>query len=328
MKRKSIVFIAIVFFVLPPSPLLAPSSAWVEEFPAFTRKRDIIYGRKVGLSLTMDVIAPKKANGLGVIFIVSGGWISAADIIKPEAYRAFLERGYTVFAVLHGSQPKYTIPEIVEDVHRAVRFIRHHAKDYRIDPDRIAITGGSSGGQLALTIATAGTKGDSTSRDPVERQSSRVQAAGCFCPPTDFLNWGKPGRIMDVRRMGSTRQLRPFASAIDFKAYDPERGVLVSIVDEVQVKEILRSISPMAHVSADDPPTLVLHGDKDELVPLEQSERFIAKLKDAGVPAKLMVKKDCGHAWLDLVKDMRYLAEWFDEQLKDKAKDRAKAGPR
>jgi acetyl esterase/lipase len=271
------------------------------------------------------VFTPKKANGLGVIFVISGGWVSAADVIKPNVYRAFLERGYTVFAILHGSQPKYTIPEIVEDVHRAVRFIRHHAKEYRIDPDRIGITGGSSGGQLALTIATAGTKGGSKAHDPVDRESSRVQAAACFCPPSDFLNWGKPGRVLDSRRMASIPQLKLFASAVDFKIYDPERGVLVSIVDEEKVKEILRGVSPAAHVSADDPPILLVHGDKDELVPLQQSESLVAKLKEAGVPAKLIVKKDCGHVWLDLIKDMRLAAEWFDQHLKDKAKDRVKA---
>lgn len=320
MKRMSIVLLVFVLFASSPSSLIAPPSARVDDGPAFTRTRDVIYGRKVGLSLTMDVFTPKKANGLGVAFVISGGWYSSVDIIKPEAYRAFLERGYTLFAVLTSSQPKYTIPEIVEDVHRAVRFIRHHAKDYRIDPDRLALTGGSSGGQLALTVAMSGKKGDSNARDPVDRESSRVQAAACFCPPTDFLNWGKPGRIMDVRRMGSTPQLRVFASAVDFKVYDGEKGVYVPLIDEEQVKEILRGISPITHVSADDPPTLVMHGDKDDLVPIQQSESFIAKLKEAGVTAKLIVKQDAGHAWLDLVKDMKYLAEWFDEQLKDKAK--------
>ena len=104
-----------------------------------------------------------------------------------------LKRGYTVFAVVHGSQPRYTIPEIVADMNRAVRFIRYHAADYHIDPDRIGITGGSAGGHLSLMQGTAGDKGNPDAKDPIDRTSSRVQAVACFFPPTDFLNYGKPG---------------------------------------------------------------------------------------------------------------------------------------
>ena len=106
-----------------------------------------------------------------------------------------LKRGYTVFAVVHGSQPKYTIPEILEDINRAVRFIRHHAKDYRVDPDRLGIAGASAGGHLSLMQGTSGDLGNKGAKDPIDRESSRVQAVACYFPPTDFLNYGKPGEI-------------------------------------------------------------------------------------------------------------------------------------
>src|SRR5438874_11429462 len=99
----------------------------------YTRQEDVIYGRKFGMALTMDVFTPKKdANGAAIIFVVSGGWFSAHQAINPSTgwFDEFIKRGYTVFAVVHGSQPKFTIPEILQDMHRAVRFIRHHAKDY------------------------------------------------------------------------------------------------------------------------------------------------------------------------------------------------------
>src|SRR5579875_2758020 len=96
--------------------LLAAGTLRAEDDSAYTRTRDVIYGRKAGLALTMDVIAPKeKPNGLGIIFIVSGGWRSHPGAIRPEMYAPFLRHGYTVFAVVHGTQPKFTIPEIVED---------------------------------------------------------------------------------------------------------------------------------------------------------------------------------------------------------------------
>src|SRR5438045_1243368 len=79
--------------------------------PAFTRTEDVIYGRKFGTALTMDVLTPKSgANGAAVIWVVSGGWFSSHDAIRPPFLAELLRRGYTVFAVVHGSQPKFTIP--------------------------------------------------------------------------------------------------------------------------------------------------------------------------------------------------------------------------
>ena len=90
------------------------------------RTEDVIYGRKFGMALTMDVLAPKEnANNRGIIFCVSGGWFSGKPGANFGFGKVYVERGYTVFAVVHGSQPKFTIPEVLEDMHRAVRFIRH-----------------------------------------------------------------------------------------------------------------------------------------------------------------------------------------------------------
>src|SRR5262249_30363964 len=99
--------------------------------PPFDRKIDVVYGRKHGMALTMDVFTPTaNANGAAIVWIVSGGWFSAHGAINPRMIDEFLKRGYTVFAVVHGSQPRFTIPEITEDLNRAVRFIRHNAKEY------------------------------------------------------------------------------------------------------------------------------------------------------------------------------------------------------
>src|SRR5208337_118017 len=130
------------------------------------------------------VFTPKvNANGAAVVWVISGGWFSAHEAINPAPVEELLKRGYTVFAVVHGSQPRYTLPEIVADMNRAVRFIRYHAADYSIDPDRIGITGGSAGGHLSLMQGTAGDKGKPDASDPIDRTSSRVQAVACFFPP-------------------------------------------------------------------------------------------------------------------------------------------------
>src|SRR5947199_10259447 len=108
------------------APLLVAllSLASVHAQDAVKRTEDVIYGRKFGVSLTMDVFQPAQPNGVGVIWMVSGGFFSSKEAINPGFYKTFLDRGYTVFAVVHGSQPMFHIDEIEQDIHRAVRFIR------------------------------------------------------------------------------------------------------------------------------------------------------------------------------------------------------------
>jgi len=159
----------------------------------YTRIEDVIYGRKFGTALTLDVFKPEKPNGAAAIVIVSGGFYSSHDAINPVFMKPLMERGYTVFAVVHGAQPRFIIPEINQDIHRAVRFIRFNAAKYGVDTDKFGVTGASAGGHLCLTLATQGGPGDANSKDPVDKASSEVQAVGCFFPPTDYLNWSKPG---------------------------------------------------------------------------------------------------------------------------------------
>ncbi len=292
--------------------LFAPA-ALAAEAPQWTRTEDVIYGRKHGMALTLDVFSPKDANEAVVIFTVSGGWFSAHEAINVQIFEEFLRRGYTVFAVVHGSQPKFTIPEVVDDMHRSVRFIRHHAKKYQIDPDQIAIAGCSAGGHLSLMIGTAGREGDPNAKDPVDRESSRVQAVGCYYPPTDFLNYGQAGR--DVFK-ALEAELKPFKAPFDFEEFDQETRRFVLITDPTKRLQIGRDISPITHVTKDDPPTLILHGDADKLVPIQQAQTMQQSLEAAGVPVRLVVKEGQGHGWSGWIKDMAILADWFDTHLK------------
>jgi acetyl esterase/lipase len=301
----------------------ATARARADEEPPFTRQQDVIYGRKDGTALTLDVFTPRgKANGAAVIHVISGGWFSAHAAVNPGVAAHFTRRGYTVFAVVHGSQPRYVIPEILGDMHRAVRFIRSHAKDYHIDPDRIGITGGSAGGHLSLMQGTAGTAGDPKAKDPVERVSSRVQAVACFFPPTDFLNYGEKGQ--DVLHFKPLRRLR---AAFDFHFFDPRTHRFERITDEKKVHAILGQISPLRHVSAESAPALILHGDKDDLVPLQQAEEFVARMKKAGVPAQLVVKPGAAHGWKGMDRDLEAFADWFDRHLVKKETGKPAAAP-
>jgi acetyl esterase/lipase len=282
--------------------------------PYYTRQEDVIYGRKYGTALTLDVFTPKKdANSAAIIIVISGGWFSAHEGIDADIVKPFVERGYTIFTVVHGSQPKFTIPEILEDMNRAVRFIRFHAKDYKIDPDRIGIVGSSAGGHLSLMQGTRGDKGNADAKDPIDKMSSRVQAVACFFPPTDFLNYGEKGKNAIGR--GVLADLR---AAFDFKEFDNKQESFVSVTDEDKILELGKRISPIYHVTADSAPTLIIHGDADERVPIQQAETMVEKLKGEKVPAELVVRKGAAHGWPDWVKDLATFADWFDKYLAKK----------
>ncbi len=295
--------------------ILLPVSAFGQT-SNFTRTEDVIYGRKFGTALTMDVFAPKeKPNGAGIVFCVSGGWFSSKESINPGFLQEFLNRGYVVFAVLHGSQPKYSIPEILEDQHRAVKSIRTNAKKYGVDPERLGISGASAGGHLSLMQGCAPKPGDPAAKDPVNKESSKVAAVACFFPPTDFLNYGKEGELA----IGSGILVN-FKAPFDFVELDKKTNSFVVVTDAAKRKEISRAISPITHVTKESAPTLILHGDKDFLVPIQQAETMIAKLKEAKVPCELVVRKGAAHGWTTIGDDMKLLADWFDKYLAPKGK--------
>ena len=150
----------------------------------------------------MEVFAAPTRNGIGVVSVVSSSGRSPQANSQDSFERRIaplLERGYTVFAVIHGSAPIFNLQDQVSDVRRAVRFVRHRAAEFGIDGQRLGISGSSAGGLLALVVAMQQQDGDPTADDVVERESSRVQAVGCFFPPTDLLNYGGPAEnIVDL----------------------------------------------------------------------------------------------------------------------------------
>jgi acetyl esterase/lipase len=294
-----VIFVSVLIFIGRETATAAEQN--------FKRTEDVIYGRKYGMALTMDVFTPPKTNGAAIIFVVCGGWMSLHKDITPSFFSEPLKRGFTVFAVVLAGQPKFTIPEMVSDLNRAVRYIRYHAAEYGVDPKRFGISGCSAGAHLALLQGVAGTLGDVNAQDPINRESSRVQAVACVAGPTDFLNYGKE----DAVQLG-TGVLKDYAAPFDFQTFDKTAKRFNRVTDEAERRAIAKQISPITYVSSDDPPVLIVHGDADEIVPIQQSKKIIEKLRAVGVKAELMVKPGAGHVFL-LPPDM--FAGWFEEIL-------------
>lgn len=276
--------------------LLLPSPSHAAPFQ---RTQDVIYGRKLGTALTLDVFEPAKKNGAAVLFMVSGGFFSSHEAINPAMYAPLLDRGYTVFAVVHGSQPKFQIPEIIQDIHRAARYVRHNARRWGVNTNQFGVTGASAGGHLSLTLGTQGGPGKAAAKDPVERASSAVQAVACFFPPTDFLNYGKEGE--DGVGVGTLKDFKPaFGPRSDTPAGRQELG---------------RDISPIEFITPQMAPTLIIHGDADKLVPIQQAQRFQARSKEVGATCEILTKPGGAHGWPGMEKEAQRVVDWFDQHL-------------
>ena len=284
--------------------------------PEFTRQRDIIYGRKHGMALTLDVFTPKDAQGIGVLWIVSGSGQSSVERIDRPSYqrcfRTLLAGGYTLFAVVHSSTPRFTLQDMVPDVHRAVRFVRCRAGDFGVDGTRLGIAGASAGGTLSLLIGTTGLAGDPNHPDPVERVSSRVQAVGCFFAPSDWLDFD--GQGTDVLAFQRTKY-GSVDPSFAFYEIDPDQQTCSAMTDEKGIRSLLREYSPIAHATRGDAPTLIIHGDADPFIPIQQSRRIIQRCEENSVPCRLVVQSGKGHGWENWERDTALIADWFDIHL-------------
>lgn len=256
---------------------------------------DVVYGHKDGMALTFDVIRPAKPSGAGILWIQSGGWYSRWVDAKVLAggCKPYLDRGFTMFIVRHGSAPKYTVPETVEDVRRCVRVIRMKAKSYDVDPERLGVFGGSAGGHLSLMLGTTGDDGNPKAMDEVLRQSSRVAAVVALYPPTDLRGWttDPPAAIKAIPT------LKPPLT------FDAKKEA---------------DCSPLLKTTGKTAATLLIHGDKDELVPIEHSTKMLAALEKEKVASELKTITGAGHSFTakqnqDIV--LPAMLGWFEKHL-------------
>lgn len=293
-----------------PIMLLLTAAAAGSQAQGVRIEPNVVFGMYSGLALLMDAYHPVKPNGYGVLYISGSGWhapqeYSAEPLKQSGQAKEYATRlagaGYTVFSVTHRAAPRFRYPAAVEDVQRAVRFVRHHAKRYGIRPDRIGAVGGSSGGHLVLMLGTLSGTGDPNSADAVERESAKVQCVVARAAPAD------------LSRMGGSDAVTLVASFIGMPIPDADSAMAVEA-------RTYREASPLSHVSADDAPTLLMHGDRDSVVPFEQSEMMQRAFRSAGVATSLLRVPGGGHGanFAGAINPPDYMGEmirWLERHL-------------
>lgn len=281
---------------LPQSPLLGP-----DPWKLGTVERDITYGSAGGVALKLDIYYPRAVSGAvpAVVYVHGGGWTQgdksggAGAIEIPE----LVARGFLVASVDYRLAPRYKFPAQIEDVKCAVRFLRTNASSYGINPEKFGAWGGSAGGHLVALLGTTDTSAGLEGSGGHAGQSTHVQAVVDMFGPTDL--------------------------AVLFRGY---RGPTLEQVFGTSDadSQAVRLASPVTYVSPDDPPFLIIHGDKDNLVPLGQSQILYDRLLAAGVPATLVVVKNGGHGFTPVggaisptrLEITNALADFFDGHLK------------
>jgi acetyl esterase/lipase len=226
---------------------------------------DVTYCSVDTSSQKMDVYFPGSGGPWPVLVYVHGGaWMRGDKAEAAMFANGMTVQGYLVASLNYRLYPAGKFPNMIEDVKCAIRSLRAHASEYNLDPNRIAAIGPSAGGHL---VSLLGTSDESVGWDVGEHldQSSRVQAVIAMAPVTDLTRSFPNADIETMRQVGFG-----------------EHNILQA--------------SPISHVTADDPPYLLIHGERDTIVPYEQSQLLYDRLVETNVPAQLIIVKNAGHS--------------------------------
>ncbi|MFP6659022.1 MAG: alpha/beta hydrolase fold domain-containing protein [Pirellulales bacterium] len=247
----------------------------------FQRIADIEYVRGGGKSQRLDIYVPdesEKPRPL-VVWIHGGAW-RAGDKRRCPAVR-LLTKGFVVASLNYRLSQEAIFPAQIEDCKAAIRWLRKNAAKYHIDPARFGVWGSSAGGHLVALLGTSGEVKQLEGQTGGMNVSSRVQAVCDFFGPTDFLQ-------MDTHALpGGSQKHDPPTS--------PESKLVGGAIQEN--KERVARANPITYVSQDDPPFLIVHGDKDPLVPLHQSQLLADALKAANVACHFHIVRGSGHGF-------------------------------
>jgi acetyl esterase/lipase len=291
----------------PPAPSLVAKNALLltacaAVLAAQATRKDIVYDRVADRDLLLDLYLPPGDGPHPLVVWVHGGGWRRGSKANPQAVW-LTGHGYAVASIAYRLSDVAKFPAQIEDAKSAVRFLRANARNYGIDAEHIGAWGASAGGHLVALLGVTGDLPFFEPRPGARAVSSRVQAVVDYFGPTDLLAMSR------------------FPSSIPHDAPDSPESLLIGGPIQEHKEKTVRA-NPIRYVTADDAPFLIVHGDKDMSVPLNQSELLYAALRKAGVPAQLRVLKDAGHggpAFQDAELKQSILA-FLDEHLKRHAK--------
>jgi acetyl esterase/lipase len=272
--------------------------------PAGVRElRDIAYVEGGHERHKLDLYLPEKSEGPLplIIWVHGGGWMNGSKDGCPPLRAGYVAQGYAVASINYRLSGHAVFPAQIEDCKAAIRWLRAHASDYSLDPQRFGVWGSSAGGHLVALIGTSGEVKDFDVGANLD-QSSRVQAVCDYYGPTDFT---------------------VFVSTPGYESHatdaSPEARLLGGAV--MQNKDKAAKVNPITYVSQDDPPFLIVHGDKDPTVPINQSQLLFEALKKAGDSVHFHTIHGAGHGGPGFagknIDDM--VSTFFNERLKNKA---------
>jgi acetyl esterase/lipase len=298
--------VLVAVFIVPAMALTQPQTRpATAPVPSGVRvDRDLTYGRAHGKDLLLDLYRPDKQEGkLPVIVWIHGGAfrMGSKDDGQMGNVSWLSTRGYAVASINYRLSYEAIFPAQIQDCKAAVRWLRANADFYALDPAHIGAWGASAGGHLAAMLGTSGgvqaLEGDSGNL----KESSRVQAVVDFFGPTDFLK-------MDAAALPGGQKHDP--------ADSPESLLVGGPIQDN--KDKVARANPITYVTRDSPPFLILHGDQDPLVPLNQSELLYDALKKAGVNVTFHKIVGAGHGGpqfgTPVVRAM--VQTFFDQNLK------------
>lgn len=299
--------------------LLSADGAPASVRPGVNWQRDIVFAEEHGVGLLLDVAQPQGGkNGLAIIDVVSGSYSSSRRRQDRHedagVFSTLLGAGYTVFAVRPGSRPRFVIDDMVKSVRTAIRWVKARGAEFGVDPERIGLFGTSAGGHLACLAALTPEPGDAAARDPIRRWGTEAQAVVAFFPPTDFLQFGYKG--YDT---ASVRKMPSLVSSLVFPEGTAERK------SPAELFEAYAAVSPARRVTSTAPPTLLIHGDADLIVPVQQSQVLHQALTAADVPTELVILPGAPHGYGTLAANIHRSTAWFDRHLKVEASSETKA---
>jgi len=263
---------------------LCAFTAWAGE------KNDIEFSKPGGVSLTLDAYVPEGKGPFPTIIIVhGGGWEAGTKrtYVTPW-FQPLTEAGFAWFTINYRLAPQYKFPAATDDVTEAVKWVKAHAKEYKVDVKRIALMGESAGGHL---VSYVGAKNE---------KDSRVAAVVSFYGVHDLLK-----REKDRGEIG--KNLRQFLGVDRF--------------DEAGVAK-LKEASPITYVRKGLPPFLMIHGTKDTAVPYDQSPLMCAALQKAGNQCEVFTVEGAPHGvgpWEKVPEHQAYkkkMVEWLKQTLR------------